>query len=182
MAAYFVIQAVKTDRIIIHVYGLSDGDTVRVFCRLQSDDNDESWNKVGRYTLDEESDYYREIIYDLTPATAYYVNVMVNDSGTWLGRQEATTSGTQARFAWSHEKVKGEAFNLTADEWNDLCDFVNQKSGRNNSFTAAVRDATFTAAMYNEVVEAIGEGTEVEKGDIITADLLNELVANANNM
>jgi hypothetical protein len=85
-------------------------------------------------------------------------------------------------FAWATEKVQGEEFKLTADEWNALASFVNSKRSRAYSFTVAVKGNDFTAAMYNEVVEAIGEGTEVEKGDIITADLLNELVANANNM
>lgn len=85
-------------------------------------------------------------------------------------------------FSWTYEKVEGEPFNLTADEWNDLAAFVNSKRSRAYSFTVAVKDYPFTAAMYNEMVEAIGAGTEVEKGDTITADLMNELVTNANNM
>lgn len=85
-------------------------------------------------------------------------------------------------FAWTNEKVAGEPFNLTATEWNALAAFVNSKRSRAYSFTVAVKGNDFTAAMYNEMVDAIGEGTEVEPGDPITADLMNELVTNANNM
>ena len=49
-------------------------------------------------------------------------------------------------------------------------------------FTKAVKDKPVTAAIYNEMVEAIGVGTTVKPRDAITADLLNDLVANANNM
>lgn len=87
-----------------------------------------------------------------------------------------------AVFAWTTEKVQGEEFKLTADEWNALAAFVNSERSRAYSFTAAVSGQPFTAAMYNEMVEAIGTGTEVEKGDPVTAALLNALVTNANNM
>lgn len=87
-----------------------------------------------------------------------------------------------ALFAWTTEKVQDKPFNLTAAEWNALAAFVNGKRSTAYSFTAAVKEKPFTAAMYNQMVAAIGTGTEVEKGDPITADLLNALVDNANNM
>lgn len=85
-------------------------------------------------------------------------------------------------FAWTTEKVKGEEFKLTADEWNALATFVNSKRSLAYSFTVAVSGQPFTAAMFNEMVEAIGTGAEVDPGDPVTADLLNALVTNANNM
>lgn len=262
MAVYFEVpkNSLNDDNFKVRVYGLSVGDTVRVFVRLASDTTDVSFDEIGTYSGDR--DYYLETVRGLEPATKYLVNVMVNDSGTWLGAQTAYTEGylftiyldddgdgraessvqveideypptitkptmsgyvfmgyfTQTGgkgvqyydeegesiipydgsydsitifaywqeagtvFAWTCEKVEGEPFNLTAVEWNALCDFVNSKRSRTYSFTAAVKGNDFTAAMYNEMVEAIGTGTEVEKGDPITADLMNELVTNANNM
>lgn len=89
---------------------------------------------------------------------------------------------TGGLFAWATEKVAGEPFNLGATEWNDLCDFVNAKRSTAYDFTKAVKGKPVTAAIYNEMVEAIGVGTTVKPRDAITADLLNDLVANANNM
>lgn len=86
------------------------------------------------------------------------------------------------KFAWTYEKAKGIEWNLTADEWNGLIDFVNARRSSAYSFTAAVKDNPFTAAMYNQMVSAIGSGTNVNAGDIITGDLMNELVTNANAM
>ena len=266
MAVYFEIKDsyIGEDYIKVRVYGLSVGDTVRVFCRLKSDTSDVSWDEKGTYSGS--NDYYLETIYDLEKGTTYLVNVMVNPTGTasdtWIGSQEVTTEGklytiylspeggsggteyvevevdedlpsitiptksgyvfkgyfTQTggngvqyydqygegtstydgswdsitifaywqeagtAFAWTNEKVAGEPFNLTATEWNALADFVNSKRSRAYSFTVAVKGNDFTAAMYNEMVDAIGEGTEVDPGDPITADLMNELVTNANNM
>ena len=262
MAVYFTIpnNGVQEDQFKVRVYGLSVGDTVRVFARLASDTTDVSFDETGTYSGDR--DYYLETVRDLEPATKYLVNVMVNDSGTWLGAQEAKTEGylytiyldddgdgraessvqveideypptitkptkagyvfmgyfTQTGgngvqyydengesiipydgsydsitifaywkkastvFAWTNEKVAGEPFNLTATEWNALAAFVNSKRRTAYSFTVAVKGNDFTAAMYNEMVTAIGAGTEVESGDTITADLMNALVTNANKM
>lgn len=85
-------------------------------------------------------------------------------------------------FKWTYAKTKGAEFNLTATEWNNLIDFVNDQRSSDYSFTKAVKGNTFTAAMYNQMVSAIGAGTTVSKGQVITAALMNALVTNANNM
>lgn len=90
-------------------------------------------------------------------------------------------------FAWTYPKTQGAEWNLKAFEWNDLITFVNKKRlalGKTEfSFTPAIKDETvFTAAIYNEMVNAIGKGTPVSSGKPITADLMNELVTNANAM
>lgn len=85
-------------------------------------------------------------------------------------------------FKWTYAKVKGEEWNLTAAEWNNLCAFVNAQRSSNYPFTTAVKGNDFTAVIYNQMVSAIGTGTTVSKGDEITAALMNALVTNANNM
>lgn len=85
-------------------------------------------------------------------------------------------------FAWTYAKTKGGDWNLTATEWNNLIDFVNDQRSSDYSFTSAVKGNTFTATMYNQMVSAIGAGTTVSKGQVITAALMNALVTNANNM
>ena len=85
-------------------------------------------------------------------------------------------------FAWTYAKKQGGDWNLTATEWNNLCAFVNAQRSSAYSFTSAVKGNVFTAAMYNQMVSAIGTGTRVASGDTITAALMNALVTNANNM
>ena len=89
-------------------------------------------------------------------------------------------------FAWTKPKSVGVEWNLTTAEWNGLTAFVNARRSALGkaqvSFTVAKVGKAFTAGMYNEVVDAIGEGTTVKPGWAITATLMNELVINANNM
>lgn len=89
-------------------------------------------------------------------------------------------------FAWTKPKNAGVEWNLTTAEWNGLTAFVNARRsalGKTQvSFTVAKVGKAFTAGMYNEVVDAIGEGTTVKPGWAITATLMNEIVTNANNM
>ena len=89
-------------------------------------------------------------------------------------------------FAWTKPKSAGVEWNLTTAEWNGLTAFVNARRsalGKEQvSFTVAKVGKAFTAGMYNEVVDAIGEGTTVKPGWAITATLMNEIVTNANNM
>lgn len=96
MAAYFEIKDsyIGNDYIKVRVYGLTIGDSVRVFCRLKEDTADVSWDETGTYSGSK--DYYLEAIYNLDPGTEYLVNVQINNSGVWLGAQEVTTEGEAA--------------------------------------------------------------------------------------
>lgn len=85
-------------------------------------------------------------------------------------------------FAWTYAKTSGGRFNLTAAEWNGLWDAIELRLGRSYSHTRAYVGNTFTAAMYNEAVNAIGRGATVSRGDTITAALMNALVTNVNRM
>ena len=89
-------------------------------------------------------------------------------------------------FSWTYTKRSGRAFNLTADEWNELTSNINAvrryRGYSNYSFTTAYEGDDFTAKMYNQAVNAIkgisGYGSyiyTVSKGAVITADRLNDL-------
>lgn len=96
-------------------------------------------------------------------------------------------------FNWSSTKSSGGAFNLTAADWNDLQDTINQMRDylgmSEYDFTRAVKGETFTALMYNEAREAIqgfgsGAGSyipKVSKGDTITANIMNVIVTELNS-
>lgn len=103
--------------------------------------------------------------------------------------EEAYVPPTPSRpdyFSWTYTKRSGRAFNLTADEWNELTSNINEvrryRGYSNYSFTTAYSGDNFTAKMYNQAVNAIkgisGYGTyiyTVSKGEEVTADLLNDL-------
>lgn len=93
-------------------------------------------------------------------------------------------------FSWTYEKVQGQPFNLTAQEWNTCTAWINTVRGRQTTplvaypFTTAVKDQPFTAAMYEEArlaIQAIagygGYIPEVKRDDPITAYALNILVS-----
>lgn len=87
-----------------------------------------------------------------------------------------------AGFAWSIGKTVGSK-TLTAAEWQALQSFVNTQRTTPYTFQYIpdVGD-TLSAAMYNEMVAAIGIGTTVSKGQAISASLMNALVTDANAM
>jgi uncharacterized repeat protein (TIGR02543 family) len=97
------------------------------------------------------------------------------------------------KFSWTNAKIPNQTFNLTADEWNGLCENINlvrahaSKTLGNYSFTTAVPDKPFYADMYNEAVEAIQAVSDygaylskVSPKDPITAQKLNLLVSELN--
>lgn len=100
--------------------------------------------------------------------------------------EEVETPTRPDYFSWTYTKRSGRAFNLTADEWNELTSNINEvrryRGYSNYSFTTAYSGDNFTAKMYNQAVNAIkgisGYGTyiyTVSKGEEITADHLNDL-------
>lgn len=82
-------------------------------------------------------------------------------------------------FAWTYAKSTG-SYKISLEEWTRLQTFINRKRTSAYSFTAT--GDYLTAAMYNQIVAAIGTGTSVKRGQGISAALLNALVTNANNM
>ncbi len=110
--------------------------------------------------------------------------VYAGASPTSVTATEPQTIIIKYKYKWTNSKVSGEEFNLTAQEWKDLQAFVNdQRSSVYTSFTVPVANETeFTHGIYREMVNAIGKGTLVDRGDAITQELMDELVTNANAM
>lgn len=102
-----------------------------------------------------------------------------------------TESARPPKFSWTHPKVQGGEFNLTATEWNALCNNVNlveqYKGIGQTSFTPATQGANVLATMFNQVRFAIGSMnatgiTNRYAGDPITAAHLNTLVTKLNEI
>lgn len=85
-------------------------------------------------------------------------------------------------FSWTYAKTTGATFNLTADEWNGLWQYIEARKNRYIAHTRASTGLQFTATMYNQAVSGIGAGTTVSRGQRITAALMNALVTNARNI
>jgi len=92
-------------------------------------------------------------------------------------------------FSWTYPKIQGGEFNLTAQEWNDLCDNVNlveeYKGIGQSNFQTAYTGNKVLATMFNEVRFAIGSmnATGISNqysGDPILASHLNTIVDKLN--
>lgn len=94
-------------------------------------------------------------------------------------------------FKWATPKVSGEAFNLTADEWNTLLAAIDKareyKGFERVDFTRAVQGEIFKADMYNQARQALQEimdhpssTPEVSAGTSIEAAMLNTLAEELN--
>jgi hypothetical protein len=95
-------------------------------------------------------------------------------------------------FGWTYAKTQGGGFNLTADEWNAYTKRMNAFQAyfmnRDYAFTPAVKGEPFTAAMYNQVKDAMRRISltaperipSVSAGDDITADMMNVIVDELN--
>ena len=144
-----------------------------------------------KYNDDSGSGNNFSFTYDVAANTTYYVWVK-SYSGASSGYVDlyieppAPSVIRPSNFSWTHEKTQGGSFNLTADEWNALTARINafrEYWGLNSySFTYAYKGNDFTAAMYNQAVNAIkdisGYGSRlstVSKGNNVTAAGLNLL-------
>jgi hypothetical protein len=96
-------------------------------------------------------------------------------------------------FHWDTDKIQGQPFKLTAQEWDGLTSNINKTREYMGvpqyTFTKAEDGRVFTAAMYEQTRAAIqaipGAGTniqEVKRGDLVTADCLNILVTSINEV
>lgn len=142
----------------------------------------------------------------LAPGTTYYYYVELGymadgeSSITWCAQYGYDDEGTFETdpeyirpddFSWTYVKRSGGAFNLTAREWNRFTARINDFRAyceySDYDFSVAYSGDPFTATMFNEARSAIKSMvsvsvSEVYKGDIITADMLNDLVDDLNSI
>lgn len=118
--------------------------------------------------------------------------IMPSSPVVMIANFDVATQTRPAKFSWTKSKVSGSAFNLTADEWNGLCNNINavrQYKGLQTYpfFPTAYPGNVFYAEMYNQAVYAIqeisGYGTylsTMSSGNTITAYCMNILVSELN--
>lgn len=142
----------------------------------------------------------------LSQLTTYYVGCYIYVPSTptpiTLPTVAYTTSANPrpAYFNWDYNpttgttsKIQGQPFDLKATEWNRLTDNINSvrqyKGYSYYWFTTALQGSQFTAAFYNEAVNAINDMlpffnqlSTVSSGDTITAYLMNIIVTRLNGI
>lgn len=172
-------------------------------------DNDLSFNNVTFDSAD-----------GILPGTTYQVLIMLVpypdvDSGvdswvTWTP-YEVTTGGSSsvdrpAKFTWADgttTKTSGQEFDITADEWSDLLDNVNEvleyknesqatEGNGTNEFTYPDSGDVFAALMYNQVLYQLYMldmmtyqeylVSRVTSGSPVTAEKINYLVSTLNSI
>jgi len=102
--------------------------------------------------------------------------------GTYYPAGSGTITIPSASFSWDVPKTSG-SHTITASEWNNLISFI---AGKVGSFTVtyAVAGNSVSAAMYNQLINAMGAGSSylVSAHQAITATKLNLLVTLANSL
>ena len=170
-----------------------------IFLSSQSSFDEESGEPISSLTDDYSKSGDASIEWLVSPGVDYYLFVRhydIEDSGKITYRIVVSEKTRPNTFKWTNSKEKGKEFNLTAKEWNDLCQNVNDLLAYcdwwDYSFTKAVKGEKFTAEMFNEILDAIKpiskrtleelEDYEVKTGDIIKAQALNDLIALVNEI
>lgn len=123
MAYYSYV--VYGERITFSVAGLSSWDSVRFYVR---EDPDPGYSLVDEVVTATSSSLDKSY-FVLSPGTAYAINVKVND--TWLGTKMFTTPGSSGPtrpddWYWYSYIGSGSTIRLSAREWNDFCDRINE--------------------------------------------------------
>lgn len=178
-------------------YCYSDGDTIGYL--TQSRYYDSTYGEPDDIiTYDDNGSGDFDFTCEVEANTTYYLWVKYyfgDDSGyldLYIEPPEKAPT-RPSNFSWTYAKVKGEAFNLKATEWNNFTSRINAfrayKGLSNYSFTYAYKGNDFTAAIYNQARKAIqaisGYGTyipTVSAGQDITAYMMNVLVSELNSI
>ena len=176
--------------ITITVRGVSSGDVVRFFVRTDP----------GNVTIIDEqytatSTSITRTFEGLEERTDYAVNagVVTGNSTDWIGTQYFTTpsqggSGGNRPDDWYWESTiaSGRTINISASEWNDFCDRINEFRDYDGlssySFTRVYRGDPIEASIVNEARSAISAIStsgnvpgRVYSGDPIYADIFLDL-------
>ena len=132
--------------------------------------------------------YYMRVV------ITYYSDMNMSNPQTLTldGGAMSTISVRPALFYWDNGKISGNAFNITAAEWNRLTENINAvrvyKGYQGYTFTTAAQGNTFTANHYNQCVVAItgmgygGGLSYVSTGDSIMASAINALATAVNSI
>jgi len=99
--------------------------------------------------------------YIFNAATYFTINEITLQSAYWSNNLYITASDRPSNFAWDTPKVQGNNINITAIEWGNLQNKVNQfrlyKGLANYTFTSVVSGGIFYAMTFNEVRNKIGD-------------------------
>ncbi|WP_410767808.1 hypothetical protein [Fontibacillus sp. BL9] len=140
----------------------------------------------GRYTFK-----------NLMPDTSYNFGVKAYDGYSAQSVMSTYTMRTKknrpVNFDWDTAKYTGSSFNVTANEWNRLCNKINEFRSyiglTNVAFTSVSKGTSFKASYYNELVnaiKAISPPTSApnvrDAGDTVYASDINKLRESLNSI
>lgn len=176
--------------VTITVQGVSAGDIVRFYVRE---------DPAGVDIVDEKytatSTTITKTFPGLEEKTDYAVNagVVTGNSTDWIGTQYFTTPSQGSSggdrpddWQWYNTIASGRTINLSASEWNDFCDRINEFRDYDGlsaySFTRVYRGDPIEASIINEARSAISAistsgsvPSRVYSGDPIYADVFLDL-------
>lgn len=160
----------------------NDASTIRLIVRedggSQSTILDTGNTSIGQPTAS-------HTVTGLSPSTTHAYNLW-DDIGGWIGTMYFKTAAAPfTRFNWTYagldsngslvygsEKLSGLGVYVTAAEWNDLADLVEDVTGQ--SVTRVSVGTTISATIVNTMASALG-ASRVSVGSEITAGFFNRL-------
>lgn len=186
-APSFTVTNVTASSATINVTPGTGYSQYRIFARLTSDTGDVTYDA----TVSTSSSFARTIG-GLAPKTSYTVNVcgVINGSSDkWAGAQTFVTKANNRPedWAWWSVVARDQTINLTAAEWNALCNRIDEfraYTGRGpwSGFEPVSSGTYISATVVNQARAAInpmGPTAAMPKyispGDDITADYFNSL-------
>jgi len=127
--------------------------------------------------------------YKFNARTYFTVNSTLLESFHWSNNLYVITSDRPSNFNWDTPKVQGEDINITAIEWGNLQNKVNQfrlyKGLGNYTFTSVISGSIFYANLFNEVRNKIGDmntvglpSTKVGISDVVDPNDADDILAN----
>lgn len=187
----FEVGSITSTGAKITVYPLSPYTAYRVFVRLASDPNDESYSKW----FSSKTSKFSTTVTGLSPGTKYLANIAYHTVAQAEGSQwhsdpiPFTTLGSGGgtsrpkNWSWNSVVEKGEPIQISARDWNAFCDRINEfreYDGKSAyDFTYVYKGDAISASIVNEARSAINgistsaTITRVYSGDLITADYFN---------
>lgn len=157
MAGYYISST--NESVTFSVYGLSSGDSVRLYVRYEPDPGSAVVDQTYTATSSTMS-----LTFTIPSSSTYAANCKVNSS--WLGAQYFSTGSSgsgstrPSDWSWSSGLSSGNIINMRYSEWNNFLSRINEfrayKGLGNYSFTTAVSGQPMRAIQANQAIDAIG--------------------------
>lgn len=178
---------------VVRVYWDAPAHELGTYYKVQYSTDDENFVDIGSVMTEPPTSGYTSITLPKLDEE-YYIQIMsyFEIEGEIASKfSESKSVYTFSVLTWDTPKVKGQPFNLSANEWNKIVNAAKERLEREDvvveefTFDPAVAGKKVTAVQFNQLLKAINvfnphDIEDVYEGSAITADLLNLVIGKIN--